>query len=165
MRESNAAYESERVTHTNKLMNTEKMRSKRESRSTSSSRRALSHSFCPGACWVHMLISWLMLSVTALSRETHTLEFARKGRNSAGDLWGTIHPHVCYHTLTLSLSDALWGSDGSFWIASAVKPLAAVVSSRLPLSPRTHIREQQRYKQVCFYRCLLHNCAHSKPNV
>lgn len=33
---------------------------------TSSSRRALSHSFWPGACWVHKVISWLMLSVTAL---------------------------------------------------------------------------------------------------
>lgn len=33
---------------------------------TSSSRRALSHSFWPGACWVHMVMSWLILSVTAL---------------------------------------------------------------------------------------------------
>lgn len=36
------------------------------SRQTSSSLRALSHSFWPGACWVHMVMSWLMLSVTAL---------------------------------------------------------------------------------------------------
>lgn len=33
---------------------------------TSSSLSALSHSFWPGACWVHMVMSWLMLSVTAL---------------------------------------------------------------------------------------------------
>lgn len=35
-------------------------------RNTSSSLSALSHSFWPGACCVHMVISWLMLSVTAL---------------------------------------------------------------------------------------------------
>lgn len=35
-------------------------------RNTSSSLSALSHSFWPGACWVHMVISWFMLSVTAL---------------------------------------------------------------------------------------------------
>lgn len=35
---------------------------------TSNSLRALSHSFWPGACWVHSMISWLMLSVTALKQ-------------------------------------------------------------------------------------------------
>lgn len=39
---------------------------------TSSSRRALSHSFWPGACCVHSVISWLMLSVTALERRRST---------------------------------------------------------------------------------------------
>lgn len=39
---------------------------------TSSSLRALSHSFWPGACWVHRVISWLMLSVTALEHEERT---------------------------------------------------------------------------------------------
>lgn len=38
---------------------------------TSSSRKALSHSFWPGACWVHSVMSWLMLSVTALKHITH----------------------------------------------------------------------------------------------
>lgn len=33
---------------------------------TSNSLRALSHSFCPAACWVQSVISWLILSVTAL---------------------------------------------------------------------------------------------------
>lgn len=36
---------------------------------TSSSLRALSHSFWPGACWVHMVMSWLIVSVTALQRQ------------------------------------------------------------------------------------------------
>lgn len=38
---------------------------------TSSSRKALSHSFWPGACWVHSVMSWLMLSVTALKHIAH----------------------------------------------------------------------------------------------
>lgn len=33
---------------------------------TSNSLKALSHSFCPAACWVQSVISWLILSVTAL---------------------------------------------------------------------------------------------------
>lgn len=33
---------------------------------TSSSLKALSHSFCPAACCVQSVISWLILSVTAL---------------------------------------------------------------------------------------------------
>jgi len=33
--------------------------------------KALSHSFCPGADTVQMLISWLMLSVTALEHHTN----------------------------------------------------------------------------------------------
>lgn len=66
---ANAEYESESLTQTDEQRRRWERRGKRERRSTSSSRRALSHSFCPGACWVHMLISWLMLSVTALSRE------------------------------------------------------------------------------------------------
>lgn len=40
---------------------------------TSSSRKALSHSFWPGACWVHSVMSWLMLSVTALKHIAHSI--------------------------------------------------------------------------------------------
>lgn len=39
---------------------------------TSSSRRALSHSFWPGACWVHRVMSWFILSVTALEGNRYT---------------------------------------------------------------------------------------------
>lgn len=39
---------------------------------TSSSLSALSHSFCPGACWVHSVMSWFILSVTALGKVEET---------------------------------------------------------------------------------------------
>lgn len=40
---------------------------------TSNSLKALSHSFCPAACWVQSVISWLILSVTALKHTgSHT---------------------------------------------------------------------------------------------
>lgn len=39
-------------------------------KTTSNSLKALSHSFCPAACWVQSVISWLILSVTAL-KHTH----------------------------------------------------------------------------------------------
>lgn len=43
------------------------------STATSSSLKALSHSFCPAACWVQSVISWLILSVTALKHKgSHT---------------------------------------------------------------------------------------------
>lgn len=42
---------------------------------TSSSLRALSHSFWPGACWVHSVMSWLMLSVTALKHKGSSTGF------------------------------------------------------------------------------------------
>lgn len=44
---------------------------------TSNSLKALSHSFCPAACCVQMVISWLILSVTALKHtESHTGSFS-----------------------------------------------------------------------------------------
>lgn len=44
-------------------------------RATSNSLKALSHSFCPAACWVQSVMSWLILSVTAL-KHTHILKLA-----------------------------------------------------------------------------------------
>lgn len=73
----------------------------------------------------------------------------------------TTHRHSLARFL--SLSDALWGS---FRNVSSEKPLTVVVSSCLLLShTHTHIREQHWCKQVCFFRCPLHNCAHSNLNV
>lgn len=44
---------------------------------TSNSLKALSHSFCPAACWVQSVISWLILSVTALKHTgSHTASLA-----------------------------------------------------------------------------------------
>lgn len=48
---------------------------------TSSSRRALSHSFWPGACWVHRVMSWLMLSVTALWQKQNFFFFLKINSN------------------------------------------------------------------------------------
>lgn len=46
-------------------------------KATSNSLKALSHSFCPAACCVQSVISWLILSVTALKHTgSHTASLA-----------------------------------------------------------------------------------------
>ncbi len=100
----------------------------------------------------------------AIERETEreALEFARKGRNSVRDLRGTIHPRVLPHTISLWCSAREWWEFLDREHSKAISCCCFIPSSS---TPHTHIREQQRYKQVCFCRCPLHNCAHSNSNV
>lgn len=98
----------------------------------------MSHSFCPGACCVASVISWLMLSVTALKhrmgwRGVRARERAREVQNERhlDQRSAPLHKHKVPGSIGSKSNIVLWVPSGSLWSLPSSSSLSLSLSRPL----------------------------------